>query len=79
MFKLGTFQKPNHAPFAAIVLGDNVVDLALAQKRFSAAARRGALSATGSILELLENWDANFARAAGDRGISRQGRVAARR
>jgi hypothetical protein len=61
MFKLGTFQKPNHAPFAAIVLGDNVVDLALAQKRFSAAARRGALCATGSILVLLENWDANFA------------------
>jgi hypothetical protein len=61
MFKLGTFQKPNGAPFAAIVLGDNVVDLALAQKRFRAASRRGTLSATGSILELLENWDANFA------------------
>jgi 2,4-didehydro-3-deoxy-L-rhamnonate hydrolase len=60
-FKLGTFKASNGTPFAAIVLGDHVVDLALAQKTYGAAARRGALSDTGSILGLLENWDANFA------------------
>jgi 2,4-diketo-3-deoxy-L-fuconate hydrolase len=60
-FKLGTFKAPNGAPFAAIVLGDNVVDLTLAQMTYGAAARRRALSATDSILGLLESWDANFA------------------
>ena len=59
-FKLGTFKGPNSASFAAIVLGDNIVDLTLAQKTYGAA-RRGALSATDSIHGLLENWDANFA------------------
>ena len=54
-FKLGTFAKQDGAPFAAIVLGDNVVDLA------SAAARaKRAVSAT-SIDGLLQNWDADFA------------------
>ena len=50
-FKLGTFAKGNGASFAAIVLGDNVIDLA---------AHRAKLSAT-DIDGLLQNWDANFA------------------
>jgi 2,4-didehydro-3-deoxy-L-rhamnonate hydrolase len=59
-FKLGTFAKPGGAPFVAMVLGDDVFDLSLAHAAYRAAPRRGALSATGSILGLLENWDANF-------------------
>ena len=60
-FKLGTFAKPGGAPFAAIVLGNDAVDLSLAHSAYRAATRRDALSATDSILGLLENWDANFA------------------
>jgi 2,4-didehydro-3-deoxy-L-rhamnonate hydrolase len=59
-FKLGTFARQNGAPFAAIVLGDDVIDLAQAQKAYGASGR-GALSATNSIDALLDNWDANFA------------------
>jgi 2,4-diketo-3-deoxy-L-fuconate hydrolase len=51
-FKLGTFAKHGGGAFAAIVLGDDVIDLKLA--------RGGALSSTESIDGLLENWDANF-------------------
>jgi 2-keto-4-pentenoate hydratase/2-oxohepta-3-ene-1,7-dioic acid hydratase in catechol pathway len=60
-FKLGTFAKPGGAPFAAIVLGNDAVDLSSAHSAYRAATRRDALSATDSILGLLENWDANFA------------------
>jgi 2-keto-4-pentenoate hydratase/2-oxohepta-3-ene-1,7-dioic acid hydratase in catechol pathway len=52
-FKLATFAKPGGGAFAAIVLGDQAIDLA--------AARGGALPATDSIDGLLDNWDANFA------------------
>jgi 2,4-didehydro-3-deoxy-L-rhamnonate hydrolase len=52
-FKLGNFVKQGGKPFAAIVLGDDVIDIA--------AARPGPLSAITSIDALLENWDANFA------------------
>ena len=54
-FKLGTFAKPDGAPFAAIVLGDDVVDLA------SAAARAKRTVSATSIDGLLQNWDAEFA------------------
>ena len=55
-FKLGTFAKQGGKPFAAIVLGDDAIELAAA----TAAARKGNLSTTASIDGLLENWDANF-------------------
>src|SRR6185437_12247372 len=56
-FKLGTFAKAGGTPFAAIVLGDDAIDIKAAQ----AAYRSGALSGAESIDALLENWDANFA------------------
>ena len=62
-FKLGTFSKPNGAPFAAIVLDDTAVDLAQAHDAYRASGRRGALSAAhpASIQALLDDWDKNFA------------------
>ncbi|MGH6676559.1 MAG: fumarylacetoacetate hydrolase family protein [Xanthobacteraceae bacterium] len=60
-FKLGTFAKAGGAPFAAIVLGDDVIALAAAQATYRAAPRAGILSSTESVQALLENWDANFA------------------
>jgi 2-keto-4-pentenoate hydratase/2-oxohepta-3-ene-1,7-dioic acid hydratase in catechol pathway len=51
-FKLARFAKAGGGAFAAIVLGDQAIDLA--------AVRGGALTATDSIDGLLENWDANF-------------------
>jgi 2,4-didehydro-3-deoxy-L-rhamnonate hydrolase len=59
-FKLGTFARPNGNPFPAIVLGDEVVDLARAYEIYRASARRNALTGTNSILDMLQNWDANF-------------------
>jgi len=59
-FKLGMFAKSNGAPFAAIVLGDDAVDLAQAQTAYRGSGR-GALTASNSIDALLDNWDANFA------------------
>src|SRR5262245_30494360 len=56
-FKLGTFAMANSTPFAAIVLGENVIDLAQAQKAYG----KQALGTTDSIQGLLDNWDANFA------------------
>ena len=61
VFKLDTFSNSGGSTFAAIVLGDDVIDLKSAQETFAASARRGALSATHSIPALLENWDSNFA------------------
>jgi 2,4-didehydro-3-deoxy-L-rhamnonate hydrolase len=60
-FKLGTFARPNGGPFAAIVLGESVIDLSKAHAAYGASRRANALSATDSILGLLENWEANFA------------------
>jgi 2-keto-4-pentenoate hydratase/2-oxohepta-3-ene-1,7-dioic acid hydratase in catechol pathway len=60
-FKLGTFAQPGGAPFPAIVLGDDAVDLAKAHTAYRAAGGRGALSGSDSILGLLPDWDANFA------------------
>jgi hypothetical protein len=60
VFKLGTFAKPGGAPFVGIVLDDDVVDLAMAHAAYRAAARRGDLRATGSLLAVLDDWEANF-------------------
>ena len=59
-FKLGTFARPNGDPYAAIVLGDEVVDLTRAYEIYRASAHRNALTSTNSILDVLQNWDANF-------------------
>jgi 2,4-diketo-3-deoxy-L-fuconate hydrolase len=48
-FKLGTFAKQGGKPFAAIVLGDDAIDVA-------------AIGMAGSIDDLLGDWDANFSR-----------------
>src|SRR5262249_44740663 len=47
-------------PFAAFVLGDEAIDLAAAHTAYRAARGGPTLSATDSILDLLEDWDANF-------------------
>jgi 2,4-didehydro-3-deoxy-L-rhamnonate hydrolase len=60
-FKLGTFAKPDGHPFAAVVLGDDVIALSAAQAAHRTAPGGRALSSTDSIQALLENWDANFA------------------
>jgi 2,4-didehydro-3-deoxy-L-rhamnonate hydrolase len=59
-FKLGTFAKQNGAPFPAIVLGDDVIDLAQAQTAYRGSGR-GTLTGGHSLDGLLDNWDANFA------------------
>ena len=59
-FKLGTFATPNGDPFAAIVLGNEAMDLTRAYEIYRGSARRKALSSTNSILGLLQNWEANF-------------------
>src|SRR5262249_60405893 len=60
-FKLATLGRPGGGPpFAAIVLGDDVVDLASAHAAYRAAGRK-TLSATDSVAGLLADWDANFA------------------
>ena len=55
-FKLGTFAKSGGKPFAAIVLGDTAFDLGQAAQA-SGKALRGATS----ILDLLDDWERNFA------------------
>jgi 2,4-diketo-3-deoxy-L-fuconate hydrolase len=59
-FKLATLAKPGGKAFVAIVLDDEAIDLAAAQTAYRAAARRGVLSSTDSMMSLLEDWDANF-------------------
>jgi 2,4-didehydro-3-deoxy-L-rhamnonate hydrolase len=60
-FKLGTFAGADGKPFAALVLGDDVISLAAAQTAYRNAPRARALSSTASLFALLEDWDANFA------------------
>jgi hypothetical protein len=64
-FKLATFAKPDAGPnassFAAIVLGDEAIELSAAHAAYRAARGGGVLSATDSILGLLEGWEGNFA------------------
>jgi 2,4-didehydro-3-deoxy-L-rhamnonate hydrolase len=59
-FKLATFAKPGGSPFAAIVLGDDAIDLSTAHAAYRASGHGGTVSATASISCLLENWEANF-------------------
>jgi hypothetical protein len=62
-FKLATIARVNTStkPFAALVLGDEAIDLSAAHTAYRAARGGPTLSATDSILALLEDWDANFA------------------
>ncbi|HUC51298.1 MAG TPA: fumarylacetoacetate hydrolase family protein [Xanthobacteraceae bacterium] len=60
-FKLATLAKPDGDIFVAIVLGDEAIDLKVAQAAFRAAGRKGELSASDSVQGLLEQWDRNFA------------------
>ena len=55
-FKLGTFAKAVGAPFAAIVLGEQCIEITEAAKR----AKGRPVSGT-TIDALLDDWDANFA------------------
>ena len=61
-FKLTTIARVNTStkPFAALVLGDEAIDLSAAHTAYRAARGGPTLSATGSIRDLLEDWDANF-------------------
>src|SRR5262245_9791371 len=62
-FKLASVARANTItkPFPALVLGEDIVDLAAVHTAYRAARGGASLSATGSILDLLEKWDANFA------------------
>jgi 2,4-didehydro-3-deoxy-L-rhamnonate hydrolase len=53
-FKLGTFAKSGGGAFAAIVLGDDVIELD--------SIRPGVFASASSIDALLADWDANFAK-----------------
>ena len=59
-FKLGSFAKPGGKPFAAIVLGDDAIEIAAAERACSGSVRGAGLS-SGSIDGLLADWDRNFA------------------
>ena len=62
-FKLATIARVNTStkPFAALVLGDEAIDLSAAHTAYRAARGGPTLSATDGIPALLEDWDANFA------------------
>src|SRR3954466_13255291 len=61
-FRLATIARAGTTkPCAALVLGDQAIELAAVNEVYRAAGGRAALSATDSIFGLLENWDANFA------------------
>src|SRR5262249_3823578 len=62
-FKLASVARANTStkPFPALVLGEDVIDLAALHTAYRAARGGPSLSATGSILDLLAKWDANFA------------------
>src|SRR6478736_5015751 len=61
-FKLATIARVNTStkPFAALVLGDEAIDLSAVHTAYRAARGGPTLSATDSIHDLLEDWDANF-------------------
>lgn len=58
-FKLGTFQRSADRPFAGLVLGNAVIDIAAACSLQPAVAREG-LRQPDTILGLLEEWDRAF-------------------
>ena len=73
-FKLGTFAKSGEPPFAAIVLGNNdIIELSARARRLSRFAAPRHLSATGSISCSAGELGRELRRAAGDRGLPRQG------
>lgn len=55
-FKLATLRQADGNSFVAIVLDDEAIDLKAAHEAYG----KGRLSATGDMIGLLENWDANF-------------------
>jgi hypothetical protein len=61
-FKLATIARVNTSTktFAALVLGDEAIDLSAVHTAYRAARGGPTLSATDSIHDLLEDWDANF-------------------
>src|SRR5512133_1634736 len=61
-FKLATIERESTStkPFAALVLDDEVIDLSALHTAYRAARGGPPLKATDSILNLLEDWDANF-------------------
>jgi 2-keto-4-pentenoate hydratase/2-oxohepta-3-ene-1,7-dioic acid hydratase in catechol pathway len=61
-FKLATYAGNPGRPFAAIVLGDTAIDIAVAYPLYRASPRgkAGPLTATESLLGLMEGWDRNF-------------------
>ncbi len=60
-FKLATLAKSGGNASVAVVLGDDAIDLKSAHAAYRAAGRKGELSASDSMLGLLEDWDRNFA------------------
>lgn len=63
MFKLGTFAKQDSRPFPALVLGERVIGIAAAARTFGPAAqgRVDGLATTNTLLDILDDWDRNFA------------------
>ncbi len=61
-FKLATYRNAPGGRFAAIVLGDIAINIATAYPAYrdSPRSKAGPLTATDSILGLLEGWDTNF-------------------
>lgn len=61
-FKLATYAGNPGRPFAAIVLGDTAIDIATVYPAYRDAPRgkAGPLTATDSLLGMMEGWDRNF-------------------
>lgn len=61
-FKLATYAGNPGGAFAAIVLGDTAIDIATAYPAYrdSPRGKAGPLTATASLLRMMEGWDANF-------------------
>jgi len=62
-FALASYTLPGKPAFAALTMGEYAFEIAAAHAAYSDSAwgRTGSLSATGSVLELLEDWNRNFA------------------
>jgi 2-keto-4-pentenoate hydratase/2-oxohepta-3-ene-1,7-dioic acid hydratase in catechol pathway len=62
-FKLATYAGNPGGHFAAIVLGDTALDIGVVYPAYrqSPRGKAGPLTATGSLLGMLEGWDHNFA------------------
>ena len=63
IFKLGTFARSGEKPFVGLVMDGRVIDLATAHAAFGDSAKgpRDLLASTATVLDLLEDWDRNFA------------------